>query len=164
MAGYFLVLNTGSSSIKFAGFDSVSLMRQFSGVIDYRGSGDDANFTAKLGEQRFQQTVSMLNSEDGKALPVKPIFDWVGQQAADHTLIAIGHRVVHGGEAFSEPVLIDDQVIATIEECVKFAPLHNPSNLRGIQQSRHYFPSVPQVGIFDTAFHQSLPQHAYLYA
>jgi acetate kinase len=78
---------------------------------------------------------------------------------------AVGHRVVHGGELFSESVLIDDKVIADIEECVELAPLHNPASLAGIRAACKYFgPSLPQVAAFDTAFHHTLPEHAYVYA
>jgi acetate kinase len=79
-------------------------------------------------------------------------------------LLGIGHRVVHGGELFSEPALIDDQVIADIRSLTPLAPLHNPSNLLGIELARTRFPGVPQVAVFDTAFHHTLPPHAFHYA
>ena len=79
-------------------------------------------------------------------------------------LIAIGHRVVHGGEKFSHSVLIDDAVISAIQECVALAPLHNPAHLAGIEAAKSAFPKLPQVAVFDTAFHQSMPRHAYVYA
>jgi acetate kinase len=78
---------------------------------------------------------------------------------------AVGHRVVHGAELFSESVLIDDKVIADIEQCVELAPLHNPASLAGIRAACKYFgPALPQVAVFDTAFHHTLPEHAYVYA
>jgi acetate kinase len=76
---------------------------------------------------------------------------------------AVGHRLVHGGEKFNKSVLIDDEVIAKIEECIEIAPLHNPPNLAGINAIRELLPEVPQVGVFDTAFHQTMPPHAYMY-
>lgn len=79
-------------------------------------------------------------------------------------LIGIGHRVVHGGEAFHQSVIIDETVIATIEELIPLAPLHNPANLMGIRMSMEHAQQIPQVAVFDTAFHQSMPEHAYLYA
>jgi acetate kinase len=79
-------------------------------------------------------------------------------------LLGIGHRVVHGGEAFREPVLIDEKVLETIRELIPLAPLHNPANLLGIEAARQVFPGVPQVAVFDTAFHQSMPPHAFIYA
>ena len=78
--------------------------------------------------------------------------------------MVVGHRVVHGGDRFSEPVVIDDQVERTIEELVPLAPLHNPANLEGIRTARRVFPDVPHVAVFDTAFHATLPPHAYAYA
>ena len=77
---------------------------------------------------------------------------------------AVGHRVVHGGEKFHDSVLINDEVIAKIEEMVDLAPLHNPPNLKGIMAIRELLPEMPQVGVFDTAFHQTMPKHAYMYA
>lgn len=79
-------------------------------------------------------------------------------------IIGIGHRVVHGGEAFHQSVIIDETVIATIEELIPLAPLHNPANLMGIRMSMEHAQQIPQVAVFDTAFHQSMPEHAYLYA
>ncbi|TDT41624.1 acetate kinase [Halospina denitrificans] len=76
----------------------------------------------------------------------------------------VGHRVVHGGETFTQSTRVTDTVISAIEECVPLAPLHNPANLEGIQAMRAIYPDVPQVAVFDTAFHQTLPRHAYLYA
>src|SRR5262249_7930194 len=78
---------------------------------------------------------------------------------------AVGHRVVHGGELFTQSALITDEVLRGIEDCIELAPLHNPNNIRGILASQKVFgPDVPQVAVFDTAFHQTMPEHAYLYA
>ena len=79
-------------------------------------------------------------------------------------LVAVGHRVVHGGDRFSDPVVVTDEVIAAIEELEPLAPLHNPANVEGIKVSRERFPDVPQVAVFDTAFHHALPAHSYTYA
>jgi acetate kinase len=79
-------------------------------------------------------------------------------------ILGVGHRVVHGGEVFREPVLIDEKVMDTIRELIPLAPLHNPANLLGIEAARQVFPGVPQVAVFDTAFHQSMPPHAFIYA
>src|SRR6187549_2566754 len=77
---------------------------------------------------------------------------------------AVGHRVVHGGARFGEPVIVDDEVIAAIEELTPLAPLHNPSNLAGIRLAQKLYPQVPQVAVFDTAFHSTMPEIAYRYA
>ena len=78
--------------------------------------------------------------------------------------MAVGHRVVHGGEQFSAPTLVDDDVVAAVEALVPLAPLHNPANLEGIAVARKLFPDLPQVVVFDTAFHQTMPPVAYTYA
>ncbi len=87
-----------------------------------------------------------------------------GPSLADLDLAAVGHRVVHGGSRFSAPALVDDALIAEVTDLVPLAPLHNPANLEGIRVARQLFPGLPQVAVFDTAFHQSLPPHAYTYA
>lgn len=81
-----------------------------------------------------------------------------------HEINAVGHRVLHGGTKFSGSVLIDDAVIAAVEECCDLGPLHNPANLKGIYAVQQLLPEVPQVAVFDTAFHQTMPDYAYLYA
>lgn len=83
---------------------------------------------------------------------------------ADVELIAVGHRVVHGAEEFSGSVIINDRVLESLERCSALAPLHNPVNIAGIRAAQKVFPELPQVGVFDTAFHQTIPEHAYLYA
>ena len=86
------------------------------------------------------------------------------RRSADAGVVAVGHRVVHGGEQFSAPTLIDDDVVAAVEALVPLAPLHNPANLEGIAVARKLFPDLPQVAVFDTAFHQTMPPVAYTYA
>ena len=86
------------------------------------------------------------------------------QRDLAHTVTAVGHRVVHGGEAFSASTRLDDTVLAAIAACSRLAPLHNPANLLGIRVAKECFPTVPHVAVFDTAFHQTMPEHAYLYA
>ena len=91
-------------------------------------------------------------------------FDRHGPAIDAGDLAAVGHRVVHGGDLFAEPVVVDDRLLATVEELVPLAPLHNPANLEGLKVARRLFPDVPQVAVFDTAFHQTMPEHAYTYA
>jgi acetate kinase len=88
----------------------------------------------------------------------------IGEELADVTVDAVGHRVVHGGERFSEPTLIDDAVVDAVRDLVPLAPLHNPANLLGIEQARRRWPDVPHVAVFDTAFHRTLPPAAFRYA
>jgi len=100
------------------------------------------------------------------------VLQWVGSEEAKidgvsglGDIDAVGHRVVHGGEKFSKSVLIDDDVLRGIDDCIELAPLHNPANVQGIQAARNTFGrGLPQAAVFDTAFHQTLPDTAYLYA
>ena len=105
------------------------------------------------------------NHEHGMRKAVDLLSDAEKGVIADRSEIgAVGHRVVHGGEAFTEPALVDDAVMDAIEKTIPLAPLHNPANLGGIKVARELFPEAPQVAVFDTAFHQSIPPHAYHYA
>ena len=161
-SGYYLVLNSGSSSIKFAGYAQEGLRELFSGQIDAKGQGKGqrkaAEFAVTCDGQTETQTLAA-----GESLSFAPIFTWLTQRMASSPLLGIGHRVVHGGEAFHNAVMIDDRVITAIQDCSRFAPLHNPSNLQGIDVCRQHYPDIPQIAVFDTAFHQSLAAKAYLY-
>ena len=134
-----LVLNAGSSSLKYQVIATdLDRMRQDHDARLAHGSVEGAANDAAL-----EQILASISVK----------------------IDAVGHRVVHGGELFSESVLIDDKVIADIEQCIELAPLHNPASLEGIRAAQKFFgPSVPQAAVFDTAFHHTLPEHAYLYA
>ncbi|WP_160153637.1 acetate kinase [Microbulbifer sp. ALW1] len=157
-----LVLNCGSSSLKFAIIDPHNGDLSLSGIGDALGQPeptvswtlDGEKHTAKLPENaRHTEVIQFL------------VQDILGERAdLRDCLIAIGHRVVHGGEKFSHSVLIDDAVVAAIQACVALAPLHNPAHLLGIEAAKAAFPRLPQVAVFDTAFHQSMPRHAFIYA
>ncbi len=152
-----LVVNCGSSSLKLGLFNA-SLERLATGLAESLGQ-DDARARLDTGDRDLELPA---NAGHEKALEVLVQAlrdkDLLGQQP-----LAIGHRVVHGGEAFTAPALLDDQAIEAIEQCASLAPLHNPVNLTGIRATRELFPEVNQVAVFDTAFHQTLPPHAYLY-
>ena len=157
-----LVLNCGSSSLKFAVLDATSGDEKLSGIAEclhlddarIKWKLDGAKGSADLGVGAAHQEA--LDFIVQTILPNKP------ELAAE--LIAIGHRVVHGGEKFTQSVVIDDAVVKGIEDCSTLAPLHNPAHLVGISAAKHAFPSLPNVAIFDTAFHQTMPEQAYLYA
>jgi acetate kinase len=154
-----LVLNTGSSSLKFSLIQSEDQAEVFSGLADKLGN-KDASITFK---QDGTKTVLPLHPGNHKQA-VAEIFAFIANQGLTQSLIGVGHRVVHGGENFKTSTVIDDKVLAAIEACVPFAPLHNPANLIGIRGALEVAPHLPQVAVFDTAFHQSIPEHAYLYA
>jgi acetate kinase len=156
-----LVLNTGSSSIKYQLFEMEDRTVLASGLLER--VGEDASRLTHRAEGAEPLVV------DGRITDHRDGFDRVlgalessGGLSGD--LAGIGHRVVHGGERFSAPARIDDEVIAAIREQVPLAPLHNPSNLLGIEIARAAFPAAPQVAVFDTAFHRTMPPRAYRYA
>lgn len=164
MSKLVLILNCGSSSLKFAVMDAETGEDMLSGLAECFNL-DDARIKWKLhgvkGEAMLGAGAAHQAALDhivGHILPQDPT---LAEQ-----LVAIGHRIVHGGEQFSRSVRIDDGVIAGIEAAIPFAPLHNPAHLIGIRAALKVFPALAEknVAVFDTAFHQTLPQEAYLYA
>ncbi|CAN5665321.1 acetate kinase [soil metagenome] len=154
-----LVINSGSSSIKFSliAVDDKNVVA--SGLAEKLGMADASIHTNFKGEKH---TSSLPESTHDAAMQV--IFHFLRHNNLLQDVTAVGHRVVHGGEFFKSSTLINEAVLTAIEKCVPFAPLHNPANLAGIKAAISAMPSLPQVAVFDTAFHQTLPQHAYRYA
>ncbi|CAL1239254.1 acetate/propionate family kinase [Candidatus Methylocalor cossyra] len=152
MAKQILVLNSGSSSLKYELFAMEGEGRSLAtGLIERIGEPSENNGSAPADHHAaVDQVVSHLARS--------------GHLSSANALWGIGHRVVHGGETFRGPALIDDAVVAAIREAVPLAPLHNPPNLAGIEVCRARWPEVPQVAVFDTAFHQTMPPHSYRYA
>ncbi|QKX18331.1 acetate kinase [Microbulbifer sp. YPW1] len=157
-----LVLNCGSSSLKFAVIDPHSGCLSLSGIGESLGQ-DEASVSWKCGGERQSATLP-ANARHTEV--IRFLVDEVlsRHDSLREQLVAIGHRVVHGGEKFSHSVLVDEAVLKAIQECVALAPLHNPAHLQGIEAASAAFPDLPQVAVFDTAFHQSMPRHAYIYA
>jgi len=161
------VINSGSSSIKYEVFDTGALAMIASGLIEKIGGPDGL-----IRQRRRKADGTFDELRASKPLPDHragfELMESVNRRdplLGDGTeLLGIGHRVVHGGERFREPALINDEVIAAIRGLIPLAPLHNPSNILGIEVMRERFPQVPQVAVFDTAFHQTLPPAAYRYA
>lgn len=155
-----LVLNTGSSSLRFALYDGSGPEPVSSGLGERLGTSG-ARLELELPGEELEIELPDANHEDALRLAISKLHDnGVLSRQPD----AIGHRVVHGGEHFTEPALITDEAIALIQSCNHLAPLHNPSGLLGIEVARQIFPDTPQVAVFDTSFHQTLPEHAFLYA
>lgn len=155
---HILVVNAGSSTVKFAAFDCQQMDAVYRGILDLQGTGKTL-FRVSWNGNTHEENLSQGN----KQLDITPVIQWLNQNGLLDHLVAIGHRVAHGGSTFAEPVIINREVKQAIQRCVRFAPLHNPSNLRGIEMFESHLPDLPQVAIFDTAFHQTLPEHAYLY-
>jgi len=160
-----LVLNCGSSSIKYQLFEM-----------------DDKSVIAKGIVEKIGMQGSFLKHEKANGEKVKLVGEVIDHQSGIEYVLgvmtsskhgclsslseidAVGHRVVHGGEEFNSSVFITDQVVKAMEKCIELAPLHNPPNLKGVYAMQQLLPGVPQVGVFDTAFHQTMPKESYLYA
>ena len=158
-----LILNCGSSSIKFEFFTCEGLSPLAEGILEEIGSGESRLLFTHAGQPKQEQIVAAHNHHDGLTILTR-LFEMEGWLSENRHLKAIGHRVVHGGERFHEPVFVNDAVIQAIEDTIPLAPLHNPANLEGIRIAGQLWPCIPQVAVFDTAFHQTLPEHAFRYA
>ncbi|ATX82503.1 acetate kinase [Mariprofundus ferrinatatus] len=154
-----LVINTGSSSIKMALIDMPSEQMLAEGVAQRLGEAD-AELSWKIADEIQQFDLNCCTLEDAMQKMLDLLFGKVGKGL----VTAVGHRVVHGGERFVAPTLLDDEVIAEIESLSHLAPLHNPSNLLGVREAMRYLPDVSHIAVFDTAFHYAMPKHASLYA
>lgn len=160
-----LVINCGSSSVKYQLIETDTREKRVSGLIERIGAVTSIITHEVAGQKPIKKTQPIENH----CLALKEVMDFLLDPAngilSDKTDIqAVGHRVVHGGETFKDSVHIDDSVIEAIEHAIDLAPLHNPPNLKGIQAAIAVLPDAIHVAVFDTAFHHSLPPHAYLYA
>ena len=160
-----LVLNCGSSSIKYKLYDMNGQKELASGGIEKIGLPDSfLKFTLSDGSKQVI-TQEIKEHTAGIELILKTLTDTkYGVIKSLDQIDAVGHRVVHGGDKFCSSVVINQEVIDKIEECVDLAPLHNPANLKGIFAIQKILPKVPQVAVFDTSFHQTMPSYAYIYA
>ena len=159
------VLNCGSSSIKYQLFNIENKEILTKGIVEKiglkgsfiknkRNDGDTVNYKIEIPDHQegIKHILSILTDKSH------------GSLRSLNEIDAIGHRVVHGGEKFNSSVLITDEVIEKMEECIELAPLHNPPNLKGIYSMKNILPGIPQVGVFDTAYHQTMPAKSYMYA
>lgn len=160
-----LVINCGSSSLKYQLIDMSNEGVLAKGLVERIGI-EGSILTQKVeGRQNFVVQQPMKDHKDAIKLVLDALLDKEnGVIGSMDEISAVGHRVVHGGEKYSTSVLIDDSVMAALEECVKLAPLHNPPNLIGINACKALMPNTPMVAVFDTAFHQTMPEEAYIYA
>lgn len=161
-----LVINAGSSSIKYQLIDMTDESLLAKGMCDRIGiAGGNFKHTVP-GREPYRMDVQMRNHEEAVKLVIQTLTDpKLGVIRSMREIGAVGHRVLHGGERFSGSVLIDENVIAAIEDCCELGPLHNPHNLTGIRACEEIMgKDVPQVAVFDTGFHQTMPDYAYLYA
>lgn len=161
-----LVINSGSSSIKYQLFNAKDFTVMAGGLLEKVGeAGSRLTHRWRDASGNHQETTydrEVRNHREGLML-VDSALEETGTTGKLSDLFAVGHRVVHGGEAFHGPTLIDTTALEAIRSLVPLAPLHNPANLAGIEASMEHMPHVPQVAVFDTSFHQTMPPHAFLY-
>jgi acetate kinase len=166
---HILVINSGSSSIKYQLIDMRTETPLAVGLVERIGEGQSILTHQRLPGSADSTTISRDDPIADHRIGMQQVIDMLtsgeGAVISDAAAIAaVGHRVVHGGERFRESVLIDADVLAVVEQTIPLAPLHNPANLTGIQVTRTLFPDTPQVAVFDTAFHQTIPAYAFHYA
>ncbi|MCX7923806.1 MAG: acetate kinase [Clostridia bacterium] len=160
-----LVINTGSSSLKYQLIDMTNEAVLAKGLCDRIGI---ANSVLKHSKDGSDQVVIEKDLPDHKVAIQEVVNVLVDEKlgviASMDEIAAVGHRVVHGGEKFHDSVIINDEVMKAIKDCIELAPLHNPPNIIGIEACQQIMPNTPMIAVFDTAFHQTMPTHAFLYA
>ncbi len=160
-----LVLNSGSSSLKFQMYKMGAEKVLAKGIVERIGLDKPVLKYERHDGTKIQETIAVKNHDDALRLVCQKLIDAeVGVLKGLSEVEAIGHRVVHGGEKVNQPVKVGDHVKAIIRDCCSLAPLHNPPNLSGIEACEHVFKGTPNVAVFDTAFHQTMPAESYLYA
>ncbi len=161
-----LVLNCGSSSIKYQLFEMGAKAEVIAkGLVERIGFTDAVISHISEGKDKYKHIAAIMDHTTGINLIMNALKDKEHGAIGDiEEIAAVGHRVVQGGEKYKESVLITKEVIRDIEACIELAPLHNPANLKGIISVDALLPGIPQIAVFDTSFHQSMPPHAYMYA
>lgn len=160
-----LVINCGSSSLKYQVLNMEGEILMAKGLVERIGMDGSVITHEKIGEDKWVNEVPMESHKEA----IKQVLDAIVDP--DHGVLkdmselgAVGHRVVHAGEKFASSVMITPEVIKALEECTELAPLHNPPNILGIQACQELMPNTPMVGVFDTAFHQTMPPESFIYA
>lgn len=159
-----LVINCGSSSLKYQLFNMDNEEVMAKGLVERIGI-DGSRLVQEVGEEEWVNETAIPDHNTAVKLVFAALTD--DKQGVIHSMEeidAVGHRVVHGGEKFTESTLVDEDVIAAIEQVIPFSPLHNPANLQGIKAAQEALPGKPNVAVFDTAFHQTMPKENYMYA
>ncbi|HHT45111.1 MAG TPA: acetate kinase [Fastidiosipila sp.] len=160
-----LIINSGSSSLKFQLLDFAANVVMMQGLCERIGIDNSRIQFQRFDEERIRHNRDFVDHEDAvKAMVEVLTSPQYGVIEDLNEIKAIGHRVVHGGEQFAEPVIVSEEVKASIREAFLWGPLHNPANLLGIEVCERLMAGIPQVAVFDTAFHQTMPREAYLYA
>ena len=159
-----LVINSGSSSLKFTLFDMDTSESICKGLVERIGM-DSPKLIYQRGKEKQEEALTIKNHAEALREVCKKLVDKeVGVLKSLSEVEAIGHRVLHGGSKYTQPIIVDEAVKDGIRKCIVLGPLHNPANLGGIEACEEVFPGVPNVAVFDTAFHQTMEPEAYLYA
>ena len=159
-----LVINCGSSRLKYQLLDTASGEVMAKGLCERIGIDGVLTHTGNKSDEKFKYDIAMPTHKEALQSVINVLLDpEKGVISSMSEIDAVGHRVVHGGEFFSDSVIITEKVLKAIEDCVPLAPLHNPPNIIGINACKAIMPGVPQVGVFDTAFHQTMPAKAFMY-
>lgn len=158
-----LVINCGSSSLKYQIIDSESEEALAKGICERIGIDGRLVYQPKDGEKEMTDAPMPTHTEAVRMVLEAIVNPKTGVLSSLDEIDAVGHRIVHGGEKFAASTLLTEEVLKTVEECSDLAPLHNPANLIGVRACREVLKDVPMVGVFDTAFHQTMPEEAYLY-
>jgi acetate kinase len=159
-----LVINCGSSSLKYQLINMNDENCLAQGLVERIGMEGSVLTQRVEGREKYVAVRNMQDHKDAIQLVLATLVDNThGVLQSTEEIAAVGHRVVHGGEYYSSSVLIDEKVMKALEDCSKLAPLHNPPNIIGINACKALMPSTPMVAVFDTAFHQTMPEHAYIY-
>ena len=157
----FLCVNAGSSSLKFQLFEMPEEKVIISGYIEKIGL-DDSFWTTKINGEKIKGAKPLKNHNEAVEVLLEELIKHKAVESLDE-IKGVGHRVLHGGEKYSDSVLIDDEVIQSIKDLTKLGPLHHPGNLAGIEALKAELPDVPMVAVYDTAFHQTMPKENYIY-
>ena len=160
-----LVINCGSSSLKYQILDMTNESLLCKGLVERIGIEGAVINHEKIGDEKVVKETPMKDHKDAISNVIEALLDPEhGVISSMDEIVAVGHRVAHGGEKYAQSVLIDDKVLENIEECIELAPLHNPANLLGITACQELMPGTPMVAVFDTAFHQTMPPESFIYA
>lgn len=161
---HILIINAGSSSLKFTLFGKEDVQVIAEGIVERIGLSDTAVHYKNVRGDRITREAPVTETREAVKLVTDLLMDKdCGVIQSKVEISAIGHRIVHGGEHVKDASIVDERLKGIIRACFDLAPLHNPPNLKGIEAGQAIFPGVPQVAVFDTAFHASLPEHAFLY-
>lgn len=159
-----LVINCGSSSLKYQLIDMDNEISLAQGLVERIGMEGSSLIQKVEGREKYIISRNLQDHKDAIELVLKSLLDEKhGVIKAADEIAAVGHRVVHGGEYYSSSVIIDEKVMHALEDCSKLAPLHNPPNIIGINACKALMSNIPMVAVFDTAFHQTMPEYAYIY-